>query len=154
MATRLKNLRARSNVWLVSGRPDSSVSKRTPRTASRANQSCVAATKRCTAGGSPATAKRYVTRLAGCTKAVAGRSSRCIITRGENVENPVPRSVSCAISAAIRNWLSPSHSVSPTVRPKAPSSGGSTHTVPRAGACCTACCTPLASRMATLARSG
>jgi hypothetical protein len=132
-ATRLRNFSARSSVCRISGRPLSSDSMRTPRTSPALGLGLAHSVKARTGPSSPATAKRQVMRLAGCTSLVAGRSAALSSTRGAKVEKPVPRSGSSSTTRPMRSWASPSSSGSPGARPSASSRGLSTQASPRAG---------------------
>ena len=136
-ATRFKNLPARSKVWRISGRPVANDSTRTPRTCGNLTCSCAQVTNRSTVSGAPTTAKRQVMRLAGCTKPVAFKSARCIITRGAKFIKPAPRSGSCNNTPPIDKRLSPSHRWPPTCKPKASKALASTQTSPGWGIFCT-----------------
>ena len=129
-ATRFKNLPARSKVWRISGRPVDKDSTRTPRTCGNLTCSCAQVTKRSTVSGSPTTAKRQVMRLAGCTKPVASKSARCIITRGAKFIKPAPRSGSCNNTPLTDKRLSPSHRFPPTCKPNAFNALASAQTSP------------------------
>ena len=139
-ATRLRNLDARSSVWRISGRPLLSDSTRTPCRSRVRICACAHSTNWRTLGSSaravprPATARRNVTRLVGCTSPVASRSASLSITRGENAAMPTPRSGSATMTAAIRRLASPKDNASPTLSCSALSTPGSTQTLPRGGA--------------------
>ncbi len=134
IATKLRNLPARSRVSCVPGRPDASVSMRKPsRLGAASIASATMASNAPTAAASPATAIRQRTRLAGCTSCVASISAKFTIARGEKLENPPPRSDSMVSTCAIRSRALPKNKSSPTSRPKASSTLASAHTVPGNG---------------------
>ena len=135
-ATRWRNLPARSKVCCISGRPDSRDSTRTPRTSANSVWAIAQALYWAMAGAVPVRAKRQATRLAGCTKPVAARSSAAISTRGAKFMKPAPRS-----GSRNNTWLSttrcwPSHSGSPGFKPKASKRDGSAQASPEGGPLC------------------
>jgi hypothetical protein len=86
-----------------------------------------------TGPSSPATAKRQVMRLAGCTSLVAGRSAALTSTRGAKLRSRCRDPAPADDAADAQPGVAQQQRIAGRFRPSASSSGLSTQASPRAG---------------------